>query len=187
MPRIRTIKPEFWTDEKILELSMPARLFFIGLWTFADDNGVLELKIKQLKARIVPADDVDIIPLLNELIAQELIVSYQVNGASYLQIKNFRKHQLIDRPRKTELPTAEDADIHMTSIEISGNQLKSTEISPGEGNGKGVRKGNGTGVPPSGGVAASAPPDGDASAPRADFEQESGSEPGDLTAPPTAA
>ena len=42
-------------------------------------------------------------------------------------------------------------------------------------------------VPPSGGVAASAPPDGDASAPRADFEQESGSEPGDLTAPPTAA
>ena len=32
MPRIRTIKPEFWTDEKIIELSLPARLLFIGLW-----------------------------------------------------------------------------------------------------------------------------------------------------------
>jgi hypothetical protein len=31
MARIRTIKPEFWTDEKIVELSPFSRLLFIGL------------------------------------------------------------------------------------------------------------------------------------------------------------
>lgn len=30
MARIRTIKPDFWTDEKLVKLSMEARLFFIG-------------------------------------------------------------------------------------------------------------------------------------------------------------
>ena len=30
MARIRTIKPDFWTDEKVVELSAFARLLFIG-------------------------------------------------------------------------------------------------------------------------------------------------------------
>lgn len=37
MPRIRTIKPEYWTSEQVLDLSIPARLAFIGLWNFCDD------------------------------------------------------------------------------------------------------------------------------------------------------
>ena len=32
MARIRTVKPEFWTDEKVVECSIPARLLFIGLF-----------------------------------------------------------------------------------------------------------------------------------------------------------
>jgi hypothetical protein len=42
MAKIRGIKPEFWTDDSLVELSVAARLFFIGLWTFSDDNGVFE-------------------------------------------------------------------------------------------------------------------------------------------------
>ena len=60
MARIRTIKPEFWTDEKIVELSAFARLLFIGLWNFADDAGRMEFSAKRLKMQIFPADDVDI-------------------------------------------------------------------------------------------------------------------------------
>jgi hypothetical protein len=41
MARIRTIKPEFWTDEKIVECSFEARLMFIGMFNFADDKGNL--------------------------------------------------------------------------------------------------------------------------------------------------
>ncbi|STV36571.1 primosomal protein I [Klebsiella pneumoniae] len=42
MARIRTVKPEFWTDEKVVECSIPARLLFIGLFNFANDNGMPE-------------------------------------------------------------------------------------------------------------------------------------------------
>lgn len=38
LPRIRTIKPEFWTDEDVLKMSNSCALFFIGLWNFCDDD-----------------------------------------------------------------------------------------------------------------------------------------------------
>lgn len=139
MARIRAIKPEFWTDEKILELSIPARLFFIGLWTYADDNGVLEYKVKQLKARIFPADDIDIQPLIDELLHQKLIVSYESDGELYLWIRNFRRHQVIDRPRKSALPLPRENQLN--SIDINEIQLNSIEINIGkEGKGKGKER-----------------------------------------------
>src|SRR5690349_8386566 len=39
MPKIRAVKPEFWTDDEIVELSAFARLLYIGLWNLACDNG----------------------------------------------------------------------------------------------------------------------------------------------------
>lgn len=53
MARIRTVKPEFWTDEKIVECSIPARLLFIGLFNFADDKGCLERSPKRIKIVVV--------------------------------------------------------------------------------------------------------------------------------------
>lgn len=48
MARIRTIKPAFWTDEKIQNLSNDAALLFIGIWNFADDFGYFPLSPKAL-------------------------------------------------------------------------------------------------------------------------------------------
>ena len=39
MARIRSIKPEFWTDGKVLRLPDSTALFFISLWNFCDDHG----------------------------------------------------------------------------------------------------------------------------------------------------
>jgi hypothetical protein len=139
MPRIRTIKPEFWTDEKIVELSIPARLFFIGLWNFADDNGVLENKPKQLKIRIFPTDKVDILNLLGELEKQEIIITYEINSESYIWIKHLTRHQIIDRARKSNFPAPPETIINTTPTEIIDNHLKSTEISIGR-EGKGIVK-----------------------------------------------
>jgi hypothetical protein len=36
MPRERMLKPGFFTDEKVVSLTYPARLLFIGLWGEAD-------------------------------------------------------------------------------------------------------------------------------------------------------
>lgn len=103
MARIRTIKPEFWTDSKILRLTIPARLFFIGLWNFADDNGVIPDDTLQLKAQIFPCDNIDVGKLIDELESVGLIKRFD-NGKRYIWIINFLKHQRIDRPRKSNYP-----------------------------------------------------------------------------------
>ena len=41
MPRIRTIVPEFWEDERFSNVSLPACLLYIGMKNFADDSGVI--------------------------------------------------------------------------------------------------------------------------------------------------
>ena len=54
MSRIRTVKPEFWTSEQIIACSPIARLLFIGLWNFCDDNGVHPASYIRLKAEVFP-------------------------------------------------------------------------------------------------------------------------------------
>ena len=104
MARIRTVKPEFWTDEKVVECSIPARLLFIGLFNFANDMGCLERSPKRLKMQIFPADALDCEPLIQELITHRLLTEYSVNDVCYLQIKGFLKHQKINRPSASKIP-----------------------------------------------------------------------------------
>jgi len=58
MARIRTIKPEFWDDEKLSLVSRDARLTFIGMWTFSDDYGVVKGASVWLKSKIFPYDNI---------------------------------------------------------------------------------------------------------------------------------
>lgn len=129
MARIRTIKPEFWTDGDMLKISRDARLFYIGLWNFVDDNGVIEYDIISLKARIFPMDKVDISKLLAELNKINKIVVYELENKKYILTKNLVNHQVIDRPRKSNLPLP------------TSNQLKSIEISSGRKEGREGREG----------------------------------------------
>lgn len=104
MARIRTIKPDFWTDEKVTECSMSARLLFIGIWNFADDNGNLQRSAKKVKMQVFPADAVECEPLIQELIAHGMLIEYSVSGDLFLHIKGFKKHQVINRPSKSNIP-----------------------------------------------------------------------------------
>jgi len=104
MARIRTIKPEFWTDEKLTECSITARLLFLGLLNFADDNGNLQRSSKRIKMQVFPADNIDCEPLLSELFAHGVLVEYFAENEKYIHIKGFRKHQLINRPSATNIP-----------------------------------------------------------------------------------
>lgn len=99
MARNRMIKPEFWEDDRIAECSTNARLLFIALWNFADDEGYLEFRSKWLKAKCFPYDNLKIEPLVNEL----LKVGRLEQRGEIIWIKNFTKHQKIDRPKTSEL------------------------------------------------------------------------------------
>lgn len=104
MARIRTIKPEFWTDERVVEMDFWIRLLFIGLWNFADDEGRMVCSERRIKMQIFPADSPNIRGGLNELSRVGLIELYVVDGTEYLQIPTFLKHQRVDHPRKSKLP-----------------------------------------------------------------------------------
>lgn len=104
MARIRTIKPEFWTDEKLTECSLNARLLFIGLWNFSDDYGNLQRSSKKIKMQVFPADQVDCEPLILDLITHGVLTEYSVNGEKFLHIKGFNKHQIVNRPSKSVIP-----------------------------------------------------------------------------------
>jgi hypothetical protein len=103
MARKRIIDPEFWSDEEIGQWSYAARLFYIGLWNFADDSGRFKAHNDLLKAQIFPYEKkIDIDKLKKEL--NHKIQWYEVEGLQYGYIRNFLKHQRIDRPTDSKLP-----------------------------------------------------------------------------------
>lgn len=144
MARIRTIKPELWTDERLTECSLSARLLFIGMLNFADDNGNMRHSPKRLKMQVFPADNIDTAPLLEELLAQGVVVAYSVSDEHYLHLKGFKKHQVINRPSKTDIPQPSFIEKDETdSDEGEDHSLNAHgEVSDGrEGNGKeGIRE-----------------------------------------------
>jgi len=102
MARIRTIKPEFFTSEDIVNLTPLSRLFYVSLWLEADREGRLEWKPRTFKLRYFPADDCDIEAMGRELVEAGLIVLYD---DKYAEIPSFAKHQVINnRESASEIP-----------------------------------------------------------------------------------
>lgn len=100
MARARNIKPGFFRNADLVELSFEARLLFVGLWTLADRSGRLEDRPKQIKMEIFPADSVDCNALLDDIAATGMLTRYTVDGKRYLQVVNFIKHQNPHRDEK---------------------------------------------------------------------------------------
>lgn len=132
MARIRTIKPEFWTDGNIVGLSAYARLLYIGTWNFSlCDRGHLPDDPVGLKLKILPADDVDARALLAELLlAGRLIRRRADDGRTYLFNPRLSDHQKVDARWQSRCP-------HCTSEADSGYveespNLPETPASPPE-------------------------------------------------------
>ncbi len=99
MPRIRSVHPSQWTDESFVECSFAARLFVIAVRNETDDNGIFEWKPKTLKMKLFPADNIDLEPLLAELIDTKQVMKFEVNGIYYGMVRNFQKYQRPEKPK----------------------------------------------------------------------------------------
>jgi hypothetical protein len=102
MARARNIKPGLYKNEDLAECSVWARYIFPGLWMLADREGRLEDRPKRIKAELLPFDTPSVEPLLAELAAHKFLVRYQIEGASFIQITEFKKHQT---PHYSEKPS----------------------------------------------------------------------------------
>lgn len=97
MARIRSVHPSQWTDEEFVACSFPARLLAIALRNEADDNGVFEWKPVGLKMKLMPADNVDVGALLEELVQSRQVLRFEAGGKAYGAVRNFCRFQ---RPKK---------------------------------------------------------------------------------------
>ena len=103
------IKPEFWEDEKVGQLSLGARLLFVGMWNYADDEGLLRYNPVYLKSCLFRYDKTSpktISKYMKELADLGLVFPYKggVGKQDLAYIVNFRKHQVINRPQPSKLP-----------------------------------------------------------------------------------
>lgn len=113
MARIRTIKPEFFTSEDIVELEPFARLLYIALWCEADKEGRMSWKPKTFKIRYFPADNFDIDALCDALVTRGLVCLY---GESHAFIPSFKSHQHINpREKESVLPAPNEENLSRVS------------------------------------------------------------------------
>ena len=108
MPRIRSIKPEFWTDPKLGRVSRDARMLYIGSWTFCDDFGVVCGDPEYLKSRIFPYDKKVSMETfqtwIDELISIGRFKPFDVEGEIYFFLPKFQMHQFIQKPSQRRNP-----------------------------------------------------------------------------------
>lgn len=130
MARIRTIKPEFWTSEQVMECEPVTRLLFIGLWNFCDDYGNHPASPKTIKALVFPGDDIapaTIERMLEELSRNRLIAYYEHSGKRYLHVRGW-KHQKIEKPSRKhpafveQSPNGEDGDPEDPEVELFASE-----------------------------------------------------------------
>lgn len=121
MARIRSIKVEFWAHEGLSRVSRDARLFFIGLWNFADDAGRARAHPSVLKGQIFPYDEIDVVPLLCELEEGGFVRRYVVDGQAFLCIPGWARHQVINKPSNTRLLPGPPGDDPTPPPEPSGS------------------------------------------------------------------
>ena len=57
MPRIRTLKPEFFRSPDTAKVDFPVRIFYQALWCWADDFGIGETNINGLLGFAFPDED----------------------------------------------------------------------------------------------------------------------------------
>lgn len=114
MARIRSIKPEFFTSLTIAEQPLSARLTFIGLWTYVDDNGVGQADPRLIRAAIWPLEEApDILQRTREdlrsLQEGRLITLYEASGRPLVYVNSWNEHQKVSHPRKPRFPTPDEA------------------------------------------------------------------------------
>lgn len=102
MPRIRSIKPDFFSSEQIVSVSIPARYLFEGIWVFGDDDGFISASVVQLKMKVFPGDTIDVEPLLEELLNVGLVERVDTDQGPALRVPSFRKHQSPKYPTPTK-------------------------------------------------------------------------------------
>jgi hypothetical protein len=109
MARIRSIKPEWLEDERLLGAGSDARVISIALIVLADDHGRGRGNARWLATQIFPMEP-DGLANFREGVEKLLgwfVNFYEVRGQTYYELPNWLKHQKVDKPGKPRVPPPE--------------------------------------------------------------------------------
>lgn len=119
MARIRSVKPEFWTDRKLSRLSRDARLLYIALWNQADEWCRVHGDTRYVKGHCLPYDDdlslSAIDRLLDELATAGHLQRYEIAADPYLYLPKMAKHQRLE-PHKVPSRLPEPPKLQVTAM-----------------------------------------------------------------------
>jgi hypothetical protein len=126
MPRIRSIKPEFFDSPGTRKASPLARLLYIAMWCWADDWGIGDANPRRLLGFAFPHDDdPTVIPRNFPGIAWEIaeaygVVWYEAGGRPYYYISSWESHQRTDKRSAKRAPTPDQAErmLYIDPMEI---------------------------------------------------------------------
>jgi hypothetical protein len=103
--RIRSLKPEWLEDELLALASVEARLLSVALLLLADDYGNGRANAVLLTGRVFPGKLPEVVEkALGELVSLRYLSLYEVDGQRYFTIRNWSKHQKVDKPGKPRVP-----------------------------------------------------------------------------------
>jgi len=131
MPRIRTVKPEYWSDDKTGPMSPLPKLLFLALLNFVDDCGVIKFAPLEWRAKTFPYDhetpreesDFLIGYQFHEIMDAGLMEIFSLDaGAPFAQVTHFHKHQTISRPGR---PIFDGWEKGMTPVEYADSCKRS--------------------------------------------------------------
>lgn len=118
MPRIRSLRPEFWTRRRLAAAAPAVRLVMVGLIQLADDEGRLEADPVILRSQLFAAggiEQADFDRALAFLAEAGEIVLYEEDTAPYAAIpgwrdKNSWQYQQISKRQPSRLPPPPEPD-----------------------------------------------------------------------------
>ena len=143
MSRIRTVKPEFFRHEGLVELevasNLPIRIAFAGLWTVCDREGRFRWRPRQLKLDVLPFDAVDFTAVLDALAGGGFIVQYQVYGEAYGYVPTWHRHQIVNNRESASLLPEPTHDACVTRA-ARVNDACGTPLVQDQGEGKGKER-----------------------------------------------
>lgn len=129
MPRKRQLDPEIWKDPDFTRLTFRQRLLFIGLFSNADDEGLIEADYGHVKAAVFPGDvyqemeyETDL-EMLSQVVGQGksakivekkscMVVLYIAEGRQILWLPKWFRYQVIDHPTRSKLPRPNKKLLH---------------------------------------------------------------------------
>jgi hypothetical protein len=132
--RIRSVKPEWLEDEVLALASSDARVLSIALLLVADDHGRGRANKLMLAGQVFPGKPLETLArALEELRRARYVHLYEVEGQSYFAVRNWLKHQRVDKPSGPRVPlppkeTSVEIEIPGDLANVPGDLASSIEI-----------------------------------------------------------